>query len=174
MLILMDNAKQATLGRDDRLSQYMFNNHESWYVFARKYHGLSRRPEDLILVSEFVKSTAWAVAALFDAGGSTHEVQFNGKFGQVAYVGLKYSQQRERLCSFEQRVGPADRDARMQAHSALSNELTAMEVDNDVDNDPRPLGLKRPQNQCVFLNYHEIKYRAFPRLKKTKDITGRR
>ena len=107
LLVLMDNATKTCLEHSRLFEEYMLRYHEGWcdYATSSANLGLRLTSESIILVRGTVKTSTWAIAAFFDAGSHAHEVMFNGGFGQVASIGLAYSQHRGTLCSFEQRTG---------------------------------------------------------------------
>ena len=105
VLILKNHATKSSIGLNLPFEKYMLRNHDSWYNFAVD-SGVGLDPQDIILVRGAVKSSSWAVAAFFDASQQKHEVTFNGQFGDLAGVGVGFSQQHDVFCSFEQRVGP--------------------------------------------------------------------
>lgn len=45
--------------------RYMRQHHSSWYLYAREELGIACKPEDIILVRGFVKTSAGTVAAFF-------------------------------------------------------------------------------------------------------------
>lgn len=139
MLVLTDYATKSSLGLDGPFEQYMLRHHQSWCTFAANL-GIRREPQDLILVRGTIKTTSWAVAAVFDAGRHVHEVTFDGRFGDIAGAGAKYSRELGTVCSFEQRVGPYTPG---QEHTPLVESAT------------------RLAEQCVFLSYFKVKYRKF-------------
>lgn len=60
----------------------MRTHHESWYNFARD-QGLDLRPDDIILVTGFVKTSEWALTA-FDKGSKGHEFSVHATVGEFA------------------------------------------------------------------------------------------
>lgn len=155
LLVLMDNATKSSLNLNDIFEEYMLRNHESWYSFARNPDTLGIRcsPEDIILVRGTVKTSAWAVAAFFDAGNQTREVSFDGHFSEFASAGMKYWQLRKTVCSFEQRVSPYN--PTLPADSAATVRQPVPDL-NEPDSPSKPYA-----DQCVFLNYYKVKYRKF-------------
>lgn len=140
VLVLANYATKSALMLDGIFKDYMLQNHQRWHHFATTT-GIRRDPQDIILVRGTIKTTEWAVAAVFDAGQQVHEVVFDGHFGDLARVGARYSAELSTACSFEQRVGPYTRGA---VHG-------------------NPLHPSEPVSagQCIFLSYFKVKYRLF-------------
>lgn len=114
-----------------------------------------------------IKTSAWAVAAWYGAGNHLHEVTFDGQFGSVASAGLKYSQQRRTVCSFEHRTGPY-------LPALQLNRVDPTNSPDSTADDSTELGVSKNADQCVFLNYYKVKYRRFPpkKLAANADVEG--
>lgn len=70
-----DYASLRLVRRNDRFFDYVRQHHKSWFEFARSL-GLDVKPEDIILVSGWLKTTEWAVAAVL-AEGKAHAFSLN-------------------------------------------------------------------------------------------------
>lgn len=164
LLVLMDCATKSSVELSDIFEDYMLRNHESWYSFARNPRTLGKRcvREDIILVRGTIKTSSWAIAAFFDGGSQTHEVAFNGQFGEVASAGLKYSQSRGTICSFERRVSSNNPALHARDQHLPSPSTNILDINDNIlhsfDHDDHPMA---NADQCVFLNYYKMKRRIF-------------
>lgn len=83
---------------------YIIRHHESWYTLAndRKLH---IRREDILLVSGWIKTSAWAVAALVGEGQS-HAFSLGAEGLSVAQAHFEVERSAEVEMSVLQRSGP--------------------------------------------------------------------
>lgn len=67
MVVPGDYGALRLVPRNDIFFDYVRRHHKSWYELARSL-GLALKPEDIILVSGWLKTTEWAVAAILTEG----------------------------------------------------------------------------------------------------------
>lgn len=167
---MRDGGDKTTVPCAQTITQYIRQHHDSWYAFATdpvKY-GLECKPEDIIMVRGFVKTSAWAVAAFPDGGASQREVAFSGTAGPFANAGFHFAQQQQRQVAFEHRVGPSrgkSRTPSIASGKARATEFPVPDVGDAAE------GEAAERDQTVFLGYFKILRRKFWR-KKIKAAGG--
>lgn len=136
---------------------YMSKHHSSWHQFATS-KGLAVEETDLVLISSFVKTSQWALAA-FSSQKKSVEVSFNASIGPFASAQFGLSYGEGESGSIPQRRGPRMHTTGSEANSADS---------------VAPL----LPNQCLFIRYHKLKKKKLIRLPwitaevKAKDAIG--
>ena len=178
-MILRDQADKTSLPSATSIQKYIRQHHDSWYQFAINpdTYGLECRPEDILMVRGFVKTSAWAVAAFNDSGNHLHSVDFSGQVGPFADAGFHLSSSQKKQALFEHRVGPVRRAPRSPSPSARSHRSSSsvsstsshgrigsdlLEVDPAVE---LWRGDVPQRDQTVFLGYYKVKRRRFRSLK---------
>ncbi|EKM58722.1 uncharacterized protein PHACADRAFT_117831 [Phanerochaete carnosa HHB-10118-sp] len=145
---------------------YTAKYHSSWYDFA-KGKGLLIPPEAIVLVSGWLKTTEWAVAAVSNYG-KAHDFSFTASAGSYASANFDISGGKEVQMSIEKRSGPAFRDEDQPATAdPPQDHLTELDPPEatpdppDATLDPpknspaqRP---EQPCNQSTFLRYYKFK-----------------
>lgn len=155
------------------ITQYIKQNHDSWYAFAinQDTYGLDCKPEDIILVRGTIKTSAWAVAAFIESGNHVHDVSFSGQVGPFADAGFNWASQQSRQSSFEYRTGPSRIKRTHSPRPSISSEtavapsvksgkleLPELEVAATMSSDVVPGDTK---DQTVFLGYYKVKRRMW-------------
>ncbi|EKM58726.1 uncharacterized protein PHACADRAFT_182972 [Phanerochaete carnosa HHB-10118-sp] len=170
--ILGDFGHQEGHRSNRRFRDYIAKHHSSWYEFAVEQDYLVP-PEAIILVSGWLKTTEWAVAAVSNYG-KAHDFSFTASAGSYASANFEISGGTDVEMSVEQRSGPV-----------FGNEDQPATPDpSDATLDPQaPRGSparrpKPPCNQCMFVRYYKHKSRALgmrPRVNvkaDAKDMIG--
>ena len=113
--------------------RYIALNHDSWYRFAESL-GHAVEPEDIVLVSGWLKTSAWALAVCTNHGRA-HEVLFNAQLGSVAGTKFDVKLSQDVEMSVDQRSGPSQKNLQENG--------------------------KPTRDQCIFLRYYKLKKRPF-------------
>lgn len=123
------------MSRNAIFRDYTARNYIAWHAFARA-QGLDVDPTDLLLVSGYVKTTAWILAA-FTERGVTHSIYLSaqGVGGAEAEVGSL------RQTSVIQRDGPKRHQI-----AGSPNAETRYQTSERCD-------------QCLFLRYYKAQHR---------------
>ena len=113
---------------------YMRRHYESWHAFANdsEHFSLALKPEDIIFVRGWVKTTEWAVAAFLDKG-TAHELSFQAGIGSYAHADFTVSKKEQISTSLEWRSGPKQ---------------------------GRNTGQENGRDQCIFLSAYKLKRRS--------------
>lgn len=132
LLVLNGATTREELHRNELFPDYMRTHYKSWVKFALERFLLTLKPEEIVLVRGWVKTTEWAMAAYVDKGKS-HELSFRAVAGAFANARFTVSSKEHASASAECRVGPA----------------------------PAP-GQENPNelNQCIFLSTYRLKRRG--------------
>lgn len=134
-MLLKDHATSKRVHPSDkRFIDYMQKHWKEWHSLVSETMVLE--PEQIVLVSGFVKTTQWAMAAFLNAG-SAHEVAFQAGAGPFSQAGFSAAVSTEYSSSVQHRIGPISED-KIQTEA-------------------------RPQNQCIFLSYFKLKRPRFPK-----------
>ncbi|EKM58848.1 uncharacterized protein PHACADRAFT_248945 [Phanerochaete carnosa HHB-10118-sp] len=97
LLHLKSEAYTERLYQNRRIEAYMIHEHERWCSYVKDGVGHRVEPEDIVLISGWVKTPAdWATAA-FSNTSKTYEMSLAGQIGQI--VGAKLSGSRTRTQS---------------------------------------------------------------------------
>ena len=147
ILLLRGPADWTHLDCDRYIKLYIERNIGSWVEFANVRLGMELAEEELIFVSGFTKTTAWAEAAFSD-GQSRGEIHITGESLIPSSAGeFRVTLSRSTTSSISSRHGPSTR--------------FQTEVDPDTSRD-----------QSVFLNYYKIKTRRFRAPKVLRAAAG--
>ncbi|PSS35524.1 hypothetical protein PHLCEN_2v1518 [Hermanssonia centrifuga] len=138
ILVLKDDATKEGVLPNKTWADYMRKHHPSWFQFAKDVLTLECKPEDIILVRGWTKTTEWTVSA-FQAEGRASRVAINGSISPAASVGFDVAFSHRGSWFTDHRSGP-----RRDPAEFLSPYRTSL-----------------PRNQCVFLAHYKIKYRKF-------------
>lgn len=111
----------------------MQKHHSSWCEFAFNQYGLTLKPEEIVLVRGWVKTSDWAVAAFLDRG-TAHEVSFQADAGPFANAKFSVSRSGVTSSSVQHRTG------------------------RTVEHDPED---EIARDQCVFLSMYKMKRRYY-------------
>ena len=128
----------GTSGRESKVlsntvfASYMRRHHTSWHAFARQ-KGIAVRDSDIILVSGWVKTSDWALAAVISYG-RLHDISFSAGVSGFASATFRVVSQLNAQASIEQRRGPS-RTQHVEPEGADA------------------------KDQCVFLRYYKQKTR---------------
>lgn len=152
LLFLKSGGHRREIMLSRRLKAYMLRHYRSWYTFAAENVDLDLPADGLILVSGWVKTDGWMLAA-FTSRGSEMQMSVNLAAEPWVSVQVGYAMARSTTSAPQYRISP-----RMMPDFA-HDMLVALEDENHSD-DSAPLG-----GHCVFLHYHKIK---------TKGILGPR
>lgn len=136
VLIPGDNVAHIYVHNNKFWRDYTLAHHDSWYEFATEVQGHILKPEDLILVTGFLKTTKWALASIENHGKSSSvSLSVDVKDIARAYFNVERSENTE--------------SAIIQRHGPAQGSKTAT-----------PL----PCDQCLFLRYYKVKRRRpFPK-----------
>lgn len=152
-LMLWDDATKTVVQRQElRFIRYMRQHHSSWYLYAREVLGIACKPEDIILVRGFIKTSSWTVAAFLGGGSQSREITLHGQLGPTINVECGYASHENSTSSpMHQRSGPA---YRMILRTEPKVPLERLVLSSATETEPTP------KDQCVFLNYFKVLYRA--------------
>ncbi|GJE89772.1 hypothetical protein PsYK624_058790 [Phanerochaete sordida] len=113
---------------------YMHAHHDAWHAFAAAL-GHTLDADDIVLVSGWLKTSSWALAACTRAGRA-HEFAVQAQLADLAGVEFHVEVKEDGAHSVEQRCGPV------------------REASQSGDGEP-------PHDQCLFLRYYKMKRRKF-------------
>lgn len=134
LVVLGDHATRSlVLQSCTAFQQYMHQHHGAWHAFAAAL-GHTLDPSEIVLVSGWLKTSSWALAACTSCGRA-HEVSIQAPLGSVAGVEFSIQVAENAASSFEQRSGP---------------EREWLSKDG-----------KFLRDQCLFLRYFKMKRRIF-------------
>lgn len=122
-----------------KLKNYLSKNISNWHTFAAEELGLDKKPEDIIFVRGWVKTTRWAMA-VFTNQAKSAKISFEGDFALPAPASFSLSVSEHIAPHFDCRSGPRDR-----LHGAGQHPL------------PDP---SWPADRCIFLHYIRLKKRS--------------
>ncbi|KAH9932551.1 uncharacterized protein B0H18DRAFT_871263 [Fomitopsis serialis] len=117
--------------------KFIGRNHAYWYEFATEKAQLDLKQQDIILVSGWVKTARWAVAAFVD-GGREVEVSFRAGQATLADASFSLTATQSTSRSWHQHSGPV--------------------LDESFDEGSSSMA-RRTQDQCVFLHFYKSKRR---------------
>ena len=92
MLVLNSEARAETIFQNRLLKKYILRNHNRWYRYARETLGQDIKPEDLIVVSGWVKTDADWAAVAFSNTSTSYSASVEGHAAGV--IGLELSHSR--------------------------------------------------------------------------------
>ncbi|PCH41760.1 WD40 repeat-like protein [Wolfiporia cocos MD-104 SS10] len=133
LLVIKEAGTRQAIHPSRRMSNYMKQNHQSWYTFATEDKDLDIPKDSIIFVRGFAKTAEWAVTAWIHEGRAA-QVNFTGDFASAASVAFSVSSSREATSRPEHRLGPA----------------------SILKNGGRP---HDRSDQCIFLHYYKLKVR---------------
>ena len=151
VVVLGDYGTLSEVVKNNRFGPYMAKHYRSWYRFALS-KGVSIKEHDIVLVSSWIKTSQWALAAFADQQRS-HELSFNanaGPFGAAKFA-IRFGMNNE--ASVTQRRGPRRRSISNQGGQSNSGENV--------------------QDQCLFLRYYKLKKRFLLRDKIVTTVKAR-
>lgn len=144
--VLRDHATQCIVLENDQFYSYLRDNHESWYRFARaRGHRLKR--EDIGLVSGWVKTSGWALAACTNSSRG-HRFSLSAGISSIASGMVGFQLIRGSTRGIEHRDGPP----RRQSAGTDSESATLL------------------KDQCLFIRLLKAKKRPFS-LKNSQNRT---
>lgn len=132
--MLGDHATSSLVLKNNAFTAYMNAHHDAWHAFAAAL-GHAIAPDDIVLVSGWLKTSEWALAACTDCARA-HQLTLDVQAGPLAgaQFGIKLAQDVQ--MSLEQRSGPS---------RAVQHKHKGSKV----------------RDQCLFLRYYKIKKRPF-------------
>ncbi len=135
-----------------RIVNYMRDHFDSWLEFANSRWGIGLRPEDIVFVSETVKTTEWAVVAFKDDDFRDQEGSVSAQFGSFGRGGFSLRMSKQLLPTSHYRAGPHPPLAAVTDPNHLhSSEHTPTATSATVSpSDP---------SQCLFIHYYKMKRR---------------
>ncbi|EED83585.1 predicted protein [Postia placenta Mad-698-R] len=139
LLLLETPAIREQLIKLRKLKNYFSKNISNWHTFAAEELGLDKKPEDIIFVRGWVKTTRWAMA-VFTNQAKSAKISFEGDFALPAPASFSLSVSEHIAPHFDCRSGPRDR-----LHGAGQHPL------------PDP---SWPADRCIFLHYIRLKKRS--------------
>ncbi|TFY54419.1 hypothetical protein EVJ58_g8874 [Rhodofomes roseus] len=119
------------------IPKYMGRNHAYWYEFATERAQLDLKQEDIILISGWIKTARWAVAA-FVEGGREVELSFGAGQASLADASFSVTTTQGVSRSWHQHSGPDTDEETTAGSSSVSRSV---------------------QDQCVFLHFYKSKRR---------------
>lgn len=92
--------------RNDVMRQYMYQNHDAWYRFAKNTLGLAIKQEEILFVRGLLQTSDWAGIAAFLQEGRAGTLTFDT--GAVAPFSVSFSAAllREVTAPIQWRIGP--------------------------------------------------------------------
>lgn len=139
LLLLETPAIREQLIKLRKLKNYFSKNISNWHTFAAEELGLDKKPEDIIFVRGWVKTTRWAMA-VFTNQAKSAKISFNGDFASPTTSSFSFSMSKPKHLQCNHHSGPKDR-----LHGAGQHPL------------PDP---SWPADQCIFLHYIRLKKRS--------------
>ena len=131
IVVLGDHGTRSIVRKNKAFEKYMESHQDSWYQFALSLdHDIDR--DDLVLVSGWVKTSQWALAACTNYGRA-HEVTLDASVAGVASAKFEIKLCQDVEMSVDQRSGPSRR-----------TKLDRQSL---------------PRDQCLFLRYYKAKRR---------------
>lgn len=97
LLVLQSHATAETIFESADLKRHMVRQHEHWCAFVRDTVRVDVRPEEIVLVSGWAKSSADWAAAVFSNTSTRHEASLQAQIGR--FVGLELFHSRARTLS---------------------------------------------------------------------------
>ncbi|OCH86826.1 WD40 repeat-like protein [Obba rivulosa] len=152
ILVLQDAAAGTEVHNGRRMENYMRQNYEAWYEFAREKYGRDLQRDDIVFMRGWVKTTQWAVAA-FAEGGVSGSLMFNLGL-PMASASLNVSGSHNVSASHLYRIGP---ERESQATVGADHLIAA-----GPSSQP-PIAAMPKADQCIFMMYYKIKPRRFSR-----------
>ncbi|KAF9812914.1 hypothetical protein IEO21_05910 [Rhodonia placenta] len=138
LLVLETPAVREELHQIRRLKNYFSKNINDWHTFAAGEIGLEKKPEEILFVRGWVKTTRWAVAAFTNQAKSA-KISFDGNFASPATASFALEASESIAPQHDRRSGPEDR-LRGEGHHHAREPAW-------------------PADQCVFLHYLKLKKR---------------
>ncbi|GJE94290.1 WD40 repeat domain-containing protein [Phanerochaete sordida] len=133
LLVLKSHADAESLYDNRELEDYIIREHHKWHAYAIDDVGHRVKPEDIVLVSGWIKAPAdWATAA-FSNTSSTESLSVTSQIGQ--FFGFGLSGKHHKAYS-----GP-----RMERRGVMY---------------PKVADRNAPRDQCLFVKRYKIKRRA--------------
>lgn len=139
LLLLKTPASRVRLEATERFRAYMKDNFSSWEQFA-KLTGREVPPSDIIFVTGYDKTAAWALAAFTERSRKTI-IAFGGGYLPIATGGLSISGAWSSVAGVQRREGPEAFLRQIPANNTVISEL--------------------PQSQCVFLRSFKMRKRKW-------------
>lgn len=143
--ILKDGGVEQRVSRSTAFQQYIYTHHMAWHAFARR-RGVHIGVQDIVLVSGFIKTTEWALAA-YDNQEAAHEFSLSINASSVFSAESSFSLEEKTHTGLRHRVGPCPQPGSSPT-SPPDSPLTEKTF-------------VRPHDQCVFLQYYKCKPRGF-------------
>ena len=158
--ILTDGGVEQKVSRSAAFQQYIYTHHMAWHAFARR-RGVHVKVQDIVLVSGFIKTTEWALAA-YDNQEAAHDFSLSINASSIFSAESSFSHEEKTHVGLRHRAGPRPFAASSPRDSPASETSSAP-----------------PHNQCVFLQYYKCRPRAFglttlkkPQNLRQKDMLG--
>ena len=127
---------------------YISRHSAAWHNFARS-RNISIKPDDIVLVSGWVKTSEWALAA-FSNNTSSHKMEFSGDAGGFAALDFCFTVTQDTQSSVDQRAGPVLKIPRRSPELGAGS---SPQTRGDIR-----LGNLR-SDQCLFLRYYKQRRR---------------
>ncbi|KAI0738511.1 hypothetical protein C8Q80DRAFT_1205847 [Daedaleopsis nitida] len=159
LLMLKEPGHKKSLHCDMHIRRYISTHLASWCAFANGHLGIGLEDKDLIFVSGFIKTSAWAIAAFHNSNTSGELIVAGDAFASSVSGEFRVSMSKGVNPSVFSRVGPMYRTSapRPSAPVFLSHldRSSAEDVTHGLNQEPR--------DQCIFLNYYKMRSRMFRR-----------
>ena len=166
MLLLQDDATIERVIPNSTLPAYLKKHHIDWTKQAQAM-GLDTKRLSLVLVNGTVKTTQWTVAA-FQSTEKGQSTDVQGRFPSFGNIAFAPSSNSKDANCVEYRSGLSLREGHYPSPIPSSTAPNA-NAHQPTQLHPRsvetsPTATAQLQNdQCIFLQYYQIKYRVFPR-----------
>lgn len=170
VMVFKEQAIKAVAKSSPSVRQYISRWHDAWYELASN-EDVGLKPEDVILVRGWVKTSSWAWAAIWASTKQSFEISFDANIASAANAGFRVSDNRSTSPRTFISYGPLTlRNARTGDEANSANEaphylspITAEPPDLhpsfvEAFNNAKD-SKTRPYDQCCFLQYWKIKRR---------------
>ncbi|KAI0770870.1 WD40-repeat-containing domain protein [Irpex lacteus] len=151
----------------------MLQNHDSWCNFASgDAFELGCKPDEIVFIKGFVKTSAWSVAAYRSGVRSTQTMALTGTVGGVGEAGFEFNIDSSEGYIFDTRYGPEGREAQtplLRSHSprpsiasgkGKSPEILQEDSLSAITSQEN-IAMNFPRDQSVFVSYYKIKHRIW-------------
>ncbi len=172
-VLLKDFSDKTYLLDSPAVKRYMLQNHDSWCNFASgDAFELGCKPDEIVFIKGFVKTSAWSVAAYRSGVRSTQTMALTGTVGGVGEAGFEFNIDSSEGYIFDTRYGPEGREAQtplLRSHSPrpsiASGEGKSPEILQEDSlsaiTSQENIAMNFPRDQSVFVSYYKIKHRIW-------------
>ncbi|KAF7797630.1 hypothetical protein EIP86_008830 [Pleurotus ostreatoroseus] len=143
LLSLNRPAESQNINRSSKFRDFVARNHRTWYDYVTSELDIECRPEELVCISGWIKTSEWTVAA-FTKESNSHDCTIQGQIGSVGGIGCGLHITHSKGMTPIQRSGPKCVKGRSKAPVVSDGGVLASEND-----------------QTIFVQFYQVKYRRF-------------